>query len=608
MGDNNEPGEGDQLEEHDESAFIRSNLMNRTPVKARGGIDEEEQANLMVLEFSAEIASSPEDRRTAEEKLLSTPRFLAASKLQERLDEFRTPMTSMKRKRENGDRDLSILLEHITRLTVAVMDEKDKLPESIRALATSVGREALRIRREEGEKMMGVDTGTQTLSPRVLKELSEAEKIRHMVKEANTDEKVADLTAMKWPQSVYSVSKTERRSLLNATGTRVLLIDPADTEAKGKIIGLCSQFPSLKKVLERKLEAGLVATIKREDIVVYDDAQEPTTDNDKLLVGVISKGVTCIPTCLRILERVKRCRENGEVVTVAAYGTPIGHLRKLVECVFKGEESPILVCEEKPKRDGTRTLPRERTNEVHNKGRKRTAVETILVSQEGKTFAQVLKDIRPTMASIEGETEILAIKKENENSARIVLKKSLDDGYKKVQQVIRQAHPEISTMKKFPKVVLLIRGLDAEVSKEEVTAAVEREVGDGWRGATVRSMRNTAGETKTASVEVPENVVPQITKGRRIRVGPVWASVTVSKTTQIERCFRCWTMGHLAWNCKGPNRLSMCYKCGESGHKVADCQNDQKCLDCGKGDHRTSSAACGKTRSQRGGIPEEYNR
>jgi len=42
------------------------------------------------------------------------------------------------------------------------------------------------------------------------------------------------------------------------------------------------------------------------------------------------------------------------------------------------------------------------------------------------------------------------------------------------------------------------------------------------------------------------------------------------------RCFRCLSRGHLAGQCKGPDRSKCCRRCGITGHRAAKCEATTK--------------------------------
>ncbi|CAB0039506.1 unnamed protein product [Trichogramma brassicae] len=47
---------------------------------------------------------------------------------------------------------------------------------------------------------------------------------------------------------------------------------------------------------------------------------------------------------------------------------------------------------------------------------------------------------------------------------------------------------------------------------------------------------------------------------------------------EAARCYRCWSPGHVAARCKGPDRTELCYRCGQKGHQAKDCKGQPSCV------------------------------
>uniref|UniRef100_A0ABD2W261 CCHC-type domain-containing protein n=1 Tax=Trichogramma kaykai TaxID=54128 RepID=A0ABD2W261_9HYME len=79
-----------------------------------------------------------------------------------------------------------------------------------------------------------------------------------------------------------------------------------------------------------------------------------------------------------------------------------------------------------------------------------------------------------------------------------------------------------------------------------------------------------------------------------IRIG--WVNCRIRGREEAARCYRCWSPGHMAACCKGPDRTELCYRCGQKGHQAKDCKGQPACVLCqeqGAEDHRHASTSSG---------------
>ena len=59
-----------------------------------------------------------------------------------------------------------------------------------------------------------------------------------------------------------------------------------------------------------------------------------------------------------------------------------------------------------------------------------------------------------------------------------------------------------------------------------------------------------------------------------------WVSCRVRREKEVNRCFRCLGFGHMAADCRGPDRSRCCWRCGEEGHVVDSCTEKPRCYLC----------------------------
>ena len=70
----------------------------------------------------------------------------------------------------------------------------------------------------------------------------------------------------------------------------------------------------------------------------------------------------------------------------------------------------------------------------------------------------------------------------------------------------------------------------------------------------------------------------KLLKGAHIKIG--WVSCRVRRETEAKKCYRCLGFGHMAADCRGPDRSKSCWRCGEEGHVAGSCTVKPRCYLC----------------------------
>ncbi|XP_033218178.1 uncharacterized protein LOC117173646 [Belonocnema kinseyi] len=191
--------------------------------------------------------------------------------------------------------------------------------------------------------------------------------------------------------------------------------------------------------------------------------------------------------------------------------------------------------------------------------------EAVLIKlAPGKTYAEVLGDIKAKMTPEESEAHIWSIHRTRNGDVLIELKMETKNAAA-FGEALEKHLGEMGTMKNLvPKVTLKLRDLDCVTTKEDVEIALKRDLGDKLGDAKVSVTRPNRREQVLAIVEVGEKAASQLLETARIKVG--WINSRVRNRISIDRCFRCLGYGHQSRDCKGPDRSGLCYRCGLGGH------------------------------------------
>ena len=94
----------------------------------------------------------------------------------------------------------------------------------------------------------------------------------------------------------------------------------------------------------------------------------------------------------------------------------------------------------------------------------------------------------------------------------------------------------------------------------------------------VSSSKTPYRGNRKAYVLLEEARALKLLKGAHIKIG--WVSCRVRRKKEVNRCFRCLGFGHIAADCRGPERSKSCWRCGEEGHLAGSCNGKPRCFLC----------------------------
>lgn len=383
-----------------------------------------------------------------------------------------------------------------------------------------------------------------------------------------------ELAEKRWPQQAFELVE-EVRGLPKADDERacVYVLD-LEGDKKSKIAcRVCDLAPGIK----RKLNSGamLPGTVVRHVAAtdVIGEKEEIDPSGNLYVIPVKGEDITAVDWLLSGLETVSTYEVHP--VTVAAPGGKLGSIVK----------NTLEFWARKHKRKVTMFHSGDPTEE-----RRERQTETVVLRQTGKSYAELLRQVKVTVGE-ELAPNILSVRKGRGEDVEVRVRAGTNSA-QSLREKLAQKAPEVKIGGKGQldrKEVVHIRDLDAEVTKEEVMAAVQRAL-EGKTSARITSVRQAYGQTQNATVVLPLEEAKRLTSTGRLLVG--WQSCRAEIRRPDVNCFRCWETGHVAAHCTGPDRRACCYNCGATGHKRAECREPTKCVGCGVIGHRLGSRDC----------------
>lgn len=195
----------------------------------------------------------------------------------------------------------------------------------------------------------------------------------------------------------------------------------------------------------------------------------------------------------------------------------------------------------------------------------------VTVAMEGRSYADVMNLVK-SRVSPEDIGEVLSIRKGTRDEAILRVK----GDHQKADEIVATISGKVEGVKvgklgRPPKkVVVIVKDLEFDVKGTDVVGAIEGVTGEKCLGEP--RLRPAYRSTQAARIAVTGKAASILLEQKRIRVG--YVKCRVSRSEEVERCFRCHESGHIARNCKGPDRRADCFRCGEKGHKAKDCEGE----------------------------------
>ena len=227
------------------------------------------------------------------------------------------------------------------------------------------------------------------------------------------------------------------------------------------------------------------------------------------------------------------------------------------------------------KKETAKSMKKKPETNKQKKPEKRKRLQAVLIQPaEGKTYADILGDIRAKIKPEDTETDVRVIRTTRAGDVLLELGKQSKNA-KAFGESLRDALGETGTVRNLsPRVTSELLDLDSITTIKDVEDALEENMGNVKISVTKPNQWGQA----LSIVELEEEAEMKLLKTARLRVG--WVHSRVRRRTQVVRCYKCLGYGHQATGCTGPDRSNLCFKCGKGQHKAAVCKEEPKCVLC----------------------------
>ncbi|XP_060516767.1 uncharacterized protein LOC132696115 [Cylas formicarius] len=173
--------------------------------------------------------------------------------------------------------------------------------------------------------------------------------------------------------------------------------------------------------------------------------------------------------------------------------------------------------------------------------------DALLIEMKDTSFADLLKAVKTAVDPSAIGVDIGQLRKTRNGQVLLTVSNGSDRAELLKREIGEKVPGATAHLLKSKKVVH-VKDMDEVTTTDEIKEAVSKATGTNPSNVDVRALRPAYG-------------------GRQLQ--------------REDRCFRCWGLGHVKSQCKGPDREKLCRKCGHEGHKADTCSNKPFCLQCG---------------------------
>ena len=195
------------------------------------------------------------------------------------------------------------------------------------------------------------------------------------------------------------------------------------------------------------------------------------------------------------------------------------------------------------------------------------------------SYASILRDLKKRDNPDELGAAVQGIRETRSKDLLVGLKYSTKSR-EKIDTAFKEVIGARGTVRHLiPRIEVEIADLEPTIQAEDVEDAVRGCFDQGPELELRVSLSKTPYRgNRKAYVLLEEPRALKLLKGAHIKIG--WVSCRVRRKKEVNRCFRFLGFGHIAAECRGPDRSRCCWRWGQEGHLVSSCTVKPRCFLC----------------------------